>query len=166
MALLTSAGIGTGILFHSFLAISGIIFLISSNNVVMMILKIICSCYLIYLGSKSLLRSLNIEEPVSDSKSQIGGFLVGLITNVTNIKALLFFVTLFGVILGKETTIINLAIYGVYMAIATFAWFSLVALIFSGEVFKKLFHNFYKYLEKFLGTLLILIAIQLLLTDH
>ena len=35
------------------------------------------------------------------------------------------------------------------MAIATFAWFSLVALIFSGEVFKKLFHNFYKYLEKF-----------------
>ena len=110
--------------------------------------------------------SLNIEESVSDSKSQIGGFLVGLITNVTNIKALLFFVTLFGVILGKETTIINLAIYGVYMAIATFAWFSLVALIFSGEVFKKLFHNFYKYLEKFLGTLLILIAIQLLLTDH
>ena len=166
VALLTSAGIGTGILFHSFLAISGIIFLISSNNVVMMILKIICSCYLIYLGGKSLLRSLNIEEPVSDSKSQIGGFLVGLITNVTNIKALLFFVTLFGVILGKETTIINLGIYGVYMAIATFAWFSLVALIFSGEVFKKLFHNFYKYLEKFLGTLLILIAIQLLLTDH
>ena len=52
------------------------------------------------------------------------------------------------------------------MAIATFAWFSLVALIFSGEVLKKLFHNFYKYLEKFLGTLLILIAIQLLLTDH
>ena len=77
-----------------------------------------------------------------------------------------FFVTLFGVILGKETTIINLAIYGVYMAIATFVWFSLVALIFSGEVFKKLFHNFYKYLGKFLGTLLILIAIQLLLTDH
>ena len=61
VALLTSAGIGTGILFHSFLAISGIIFLISSNNVVMMILKIICSCYLIYLGGKSLLKSLNIE---------------------------------------------------------------------------------------------------------
>ena len=62
----------------------------------MMILKIICSFCLIYLGGKSLLRSLNIEEPVSDSKSQIGGFLVGLITNVTNIKALLFFVTLWG----------------------------------------------------------------------
>ena len=73
-------------------------------------------------------KSENIEEPVSDSKSQIGGFLVGLITNVTNIKALLFFVTLFGVILGKETTIINLAIYGVYMAIATFVWFCFVTL--------------------------------------
>ena len=153
VAVLTSAGIGIGILFHSFLAISGIIFFISSNDIVMMILKIICSCYLIYLGATSLFRSLNIEEPVSNNKSQIGGFLVGLITNITNIKALLFFVTLFGVVLGKQTTIINLAIYGAYMAIATFAWFSVVALIFSGEVFKKLFHNFYKYFEKFLGIL-------------
>ena len=87
VALWSSGGIGIGILFHSFLAVTGILFFIASNDSYLLSLKLICSIYLLYLGITSMIYTSNFsQKQIDDSKwSYTGGFVAGLITNITNI---------------------------------------------------------------------------------
>ena len=163
VALWSSGGIGVGILFHSFLAVTGILFFIASNESYLLFLKLICSVYLLYLGMTSIINTSDFNKNrVDDNKwSNANGFAAGMLTNITNVKALLFFITLFGVVLNGQTQG-NLMLYGLYMAFATFIWFSLLSYIFTSEVFKAQFLTFFKFFEKFLGLILVIIAVQLL----
>ena len=164
IAIWTAAGIGVGILFHSLLAISGIIIVISANELYFSLVKFICSGYLIYLGISSIINSSSFQEIDESGLGKTGGFVTGLITNITNIKAFLFFTTLFGVVLDTKATL-NLAIYGLYMAAATFVWFSFVAYTFTSDIFRAKFGNMYFYIEKALGVILILIALRVALSE-
>ena len=163
VALWSSGGIGIGILFHSVLAVTGILFFIASNESYLLSLKLICSIYLLYLGITSMIYTSNFNQlQIDDNKwSYTGGFVAGLITNITNVKALLFFITLFGVVLNSQTQG-NLMLYGLYMAFATFIWFSLLSYIFTSNIFKSQFLRFFTIFEKFLGLILVIIALQLL----
>ena len=162
VALWSSGGIGFGILFHSLLAVTGILFFIASNDFYLIFLKLICSAYLLYLGITSIINTSNFDQKrVKDNKwSNANGFFAGLLTNITNVKALLFFITLFGVVLDSQSQG-NLILYGIYMAFATFVWFSLVSYIFTSDIFKSQFFKFFKFFEKFLGVVLVIIALQL-----
>ena len=162
VALWSSGGIGFGILFHSLLAVTGILFFIASNDFYLFFLKLICSAYLLYLGITSIINTSNFDQNrVKDDKwSNANGFVAGLLTNITNVKALLFFITLFGVVLDSQSQG-NLILYGIYMAFATFVWFSLVSYIFTSDIFKSQFLKFFKFFEKFLGVVLVIIALQL-----
>ena len=153
-----------GILFHSLLAISGIIIVISANELYFSLVKFICSGYLMYLGISSIISSSSFQEIDENGLGKTGGFATGLITNITNIKAFLFFTTLFGVVLDTKATF-NLAIYGLYMALATFVWFSFVAYTFTSDIFRAKFGNMYFYIEKALGVILILIALRVALSE-
>ena len=162
VALWSSGGIGFGILFHSLLAVSGILFFIASNDFYLIFLKLICSAYLLYLGITSIINRSNFDQNrvKEDKWSNANGFVAGLLTNITNVKALLFFITLFGVVLDSQSQG-NLILYGIYMAFATFVWFSLVSYIFTSDIFKSQFLKFFKFFEKFLGVVLVIIALQL-----
>lgn len=162
VALWSSGGIGFGILFHSLLAVTGILFFIASNDFYLIFLKLICSAYLLYLGITSIINtSIFDQNRVKEDKwSNANGFVAGLLTNITNVKALLFFITLFGVVLDSQSQG-NLILYGIYMAFATFVWFSLVSYIFTSDIFKSQFFKFFKFFEKFLGVVLVIIALQL-----
>ena len=164
IAIWSAAGIGMGILFHSLLAISGIIIVISANELYFSLVKFICSGYLMYLGISSIISSSSFQEIDESGLGKTGGFVTGLITNITNIKAFLFFTTLFGVVLDTKATF-NLAIYGLYMAAATFVWFSFVAYTFTSDIFRAKFGNMYFYIEKALGLILILIALRVALSE-
>ena len=164
IAIWSAAGIGMGILFHSSLAISGIIIVISANELYFSLVKFICSGYLMYLGMSSIINSSSFQEIDESGLGKTGGFVTGLITNITNIKAFLFFTTLFGVVLDTKATF-NLAIYGLYMAAATFVWFSFVAYSFTSDIFRAKFGNMYFYIEKALGVILILIALRVALSE-
>ena len=132
VAIWTSLGIGAGILFHSLLAITGLVLLITSNELFSIILKIIGSLYLLYLGVNSILGNKekgNIEEENTNT-DKFNGFLAGLITNITNIKAILFFVTVFSVVIDTGNNL-HLLLYGAYMALATFIWFSIISFVFT-----------------------------------
>ena len=166
IALWTAGGIGTGILFHSGLAVTGMLIILSSNDLYLIALKLICSFYLIYLGLNSLLNVSNFDDDIinKDKWTRAGGFTVGLITNITNIKALLFFISLFGIVLNS-TSNFSLMLYGLYMAVMTFVWFALVSYIFTSYIFKEKFLKFFGVFEKLLGLVLVIIAFQILLTE-
>ena len=164
VAIWTSLGIGVGILFHSLLAITGLVLLITSNELFSTILKIIGSLYLLYLGVNSILGSKGLDniEQENTNTDKFNGFLAGLITNVTNIKAILFFITVFSVVIGTGNNL-YLLLYGAYMALATFIWFSIISYIFTSEGFKNKFSSFLGIFEKIIGFVLILLSLQILI---
>jgi len=95
----TSLGIGIGIYLHCLLAINGISLIIVSNDLYKFIISIVGGLYILYLGV-----NMFISKSVPKGDSEIGtkrnnSLLVGLITNVFNVKAFLFFVSLFTILI-------------------------------------------------------------------
>ena len=165
VAIWASAGIATGIIFHSFIAITGVSLLISSNPDLFDWLKMIAAVYIAYLGCLSLFAKPNPlnNENRKHNENYLGSYVLGLITNILNPKAILFFITLFTVVVNESTTTILLLFYGLYMSITTFIWFTGISYIFSNQVLTKKYENFIPVFEKVIGIILIIIAIQLFL---
>lgn len=164
VAIWTSLGIGVGILFHSLLAITGIVLLITSNELFLMILKTLGSLYLLFLGINSMLSSKEITINESKNLDRFNGFLAGLITNITNIKAILFFITVFSLVIDSGNSL-NLMLYGAYMAFATFIWFLMISYIFTSIGFKDKFSSYLGIFEKTIGFILILLSLQIIVYE-
>ena len=168
-AIFTSLGIASGILVHSFAAMTGLTYIISSNPLVFLYLKIIASIYLGYLGFISIFNSSSITQYTSDQSTSNQNFLysyrIGFITNVLNPKAILFFITVFSIVVDSSTSVLSLGIYGAYMSIATFIWFIFVSYIFTNTTLINKYRNSLPIFEKILGCILLLIASQILLYE-
>ena len=164
-----SLGISIGILMHSFLSIVGIYVLLSLDPDFIFYMKIIASLYIASIGVRTLLVNSQIEiSPLSDQKNITAtkSFVMGFFTNALNPKAFLFFIMVFSLISNTNPSNETKILLGVYMAVATFIWFTLISISFSkiskGEFIKK---NL-PYLEKIIGVILILIALQILYLDY
>lgn len=168
-AIFTSLGIASGILVHSFAAMTGLTYIISSNPLVFLYLKIIASIYLGYLGFISIFNSSSITQYTSNQSTSDQNFLysyrIGFITNVLNPKAILFFITVFSIVVDSSTSVLSLGIYGAHMSIATFIWFTFVSYIFTNTTLINKYRNSLPIFEKILGCILLLIASQILLYE-
>ena len=166
-AIFTSLGIASGILIHSLAAMTGLTYIISSNPLVFFYLKIFGSAYIAYLGLISVLKSSSVDINFS-GKSELDSFSsyrIGFITNVLNPKAIIFFITVFSIVLDSSTSIILLGLYGAYMSVATFAWFSFISLAFTNNFIVDKYTKFLPVFEKFLGCILLIIAFQILMYE-
>jgi len=165
VAIWASAGIATGILFHSFIAITGVTLIISSNPEVFKWLKVLASIYIAYLGYLSIFKSSTSvnDEGKKDNENYVGSFTLGLITNILNPKAILFFITVFTAVVDASTTRLLLGIYGLYMSITTFIWFTGISYIFSNQGLRDRYKQFIPFFEKGIGIVLIIIALGLIL---
>ena len=164
-----SLGISMGILMHSLLSIAGIYMILSLYPHLLFYMKIIASLYIAFLGIRTLMIRNNIKIDISVNKIDISffkSFFTGFLTNALNPKAFLFFIMVFALISNTtESVVIKMAL-GVYMAVATFIWFTFISISFAkisqGAVIKKII----PYLEKIVGVLLILISLQILFSDY
>lgn len=165
VAIWASAGIATGILFHSFIAITGVTLIISSNPEVFKWLKVLASIYIAYLGYLSIFKSSTTvnDEDKKDNENYVGSFTLGLITNILNPKAILFFITVFTAVVDVSTTRLLLGLYGLYMSITTFIWFTGISYIFSNQRLRDRYKQFIPFFEKGIGIVLIIIALGLIL---
>ena len=165
VAIWASAGIATGILFHSFIAITGVTLIISSNPEVFRWLKVLASIYIAYLGYLSIFKSSTSvsDEDKKDNENYVGSFTLGLITNILNPKAILFFITVFTAVVDVSTTRLLLGLYGLYMSITTFIWFTGISYIFSNQGLRDRYKQFIPFFEKGIGIVLIIIAVGLIL---
>ena len=165
VAIWASAGIATGILFHSFIAITGVTLIISSNPEVFRWLKVLASIYIAYLGYLSIFKSSTSvsDEGKKDNENYVGSFTLGLITNILNPKAILFFITVFTAGVDASTTQLLLGLYGLYMSITTFIWFTGISYIFSNQGLRDRYKQFIPFFEKGIGIVLIIIAVGLIL---
>jgi len=165
IAIWTSLGIAIGILFHVALSLTGLSILLQNQPDLFWYIKLLASLYIGYLGIASLVsKSSNklVEDATGQAGNQLRSVTTGLLTNVLNPKALIFFITVFAVAINKETGIFVKSLLGIYMSVATFIWFALVSILLTNKKAIERFKKAIPLLEKVTGFFLLLIAIQIL----
>lgn len=165
-AIMTSLGVGTGILIHVAYSLLGIGFIISKSILAFSIMKYLGAGYILYIGIKAL-RSKPSDEKTDLVNKQVelpsskNAFMTGFMTNGLNPKATLFFLSLFTVIIKHDTPMIYQFSYGIYMAFATFVWFTFVSIFFSQDKVRKTFNRVGHWFDRVMGGVLILLGIKL-----
>ncbi len=160
---LAALGLGLGIVVHITYCIFGLRQLMAVNSMLLNVLRYAGAAYLIYIGIRSLLsrkpKEVAVENGIQKTMSDRQAILTGFITNVTNPKAMLFFLALFAMISPQTPRTIQL-LYGLEMAIATALWFSLVAVLLSGRLIRHRFLPISHWIERGMGVVLIALGVK------
>lgn len=173
-AIYTSLGIATGILLHVTYSLVGIGLLIASDERLFTALKYLAAgyfCYIAWHGLRAKKPEALAEDPqvssqkVDDIPSIKKSFFTGFLINGLNVKATLFFVSLFSVIIMPETPFAIKLSYGLYMTIATAAWFILLSCLLTHTRVRAVLQKKGYLLDRVMGVVLLLLAIQLVLSD-
>lgn len=167
-AIWASLGIGTGILLHITYSLVGIGLLIKTTPWLFQALTVVAAGYLIYLGqgairAKAPATVAGEEEASSDQPRRRAAFLAGFITNGLNVKATLFFLSLFAVVISASTPLSYKVIYGLYMAVATAAWFCLLSVLLTRPPVRRFLLAKGYWFDRLMGIVLLLLAGHLLL---
>lgn len=168
LGLMTAIGVGCAICLHVGYSLLGIGLIIAKSVWLFNLLKLLAAGYLIYVGIRALR-----AQPMVDTSSTLGSapktagraFANGFITNGLNPKATLFFLSLFTVVISPQTPVMVQAGYGVYLALATAAWFCVVAVLFSHTRVRKAFVSMGHWFDRVMGAVLVGLGLHLALSE-
>lgn len=162
--LLCALGISLGLSVHIIYSAFGLATIIAHSSDILFVIKIIGGSYLIYLGYKSI--TLRYENPTCNvsitRQSSLNIIKTGILCNVFNPKAPLYFVSLFTIVLSPKLPLYQLIIYGIWIMFIQFAWFSIIALTLSSQKIQKRFLAFNKYINYILGGAMIALGVKVL----
>lgn len=162
-----AAGVGTGILVHVSYSLLGVAVVIAGNPWLYQLLLLAACVYFYWLGWQAI-KSPAVTQTIDTSVNKPArgrAFIIGFMTNALNPKATLFFLALFTGAIAIETPLSVKAFYGGYMALATVAWFSFLALVLGyGRIRLWLLQRGY-WFDRAMGVLLWALATHLLLTQ-
>ena len=161
---LTALGIGSGIFIHCLFAISGISLLIYSSDEAKFIIKSLGGLYLLYIGMSFFL--VKQSSKADEAKTLFNNpFIIGLATNLLNVKAFLFTVSLFSFINLDSNSWMSF-IYLFYFPLITASWFSFVSYALThqsmGDIFNKYSDNIQIASSAFIAGLGLIILLQTL----
>ena len=162
----TSFGVAVGILLHVGYCILGVAFIVSQSPSLFNAMKYIAALYLFYLGVQSIRQSTRLQEESMKVSMEVSvdpgkAFLLGFLTNGLNPKATLFFLALFTVIIDANTPTQIQIVYGMYLALATFAWFAMLSKLLGRSSIRDRIMRSGVWFERAMGTILILLAVQI-----
>ncbi|MEO9273254.1 LysE family translocator [Marinomonas sp. 5E14-1] len=169
-------GISAAIGVHLAYTLFGLGVLFANNIWVLNTLRYLGALYLIWLGVSALwpdikgVLSKKNSETMSDKTTQelaptknISPFWTGFTCNALNPKTMLFIVALFSQVISDKTPLAMELGYGIYIALAHFAWFALVACLLTSVRIQKKILVFKIWIERTTGILLASFGIRLLL---
>ncbi len=170
-AMFTSVGIGLAILVHVAYSLVGISVLLKTTPWLYTAFTYIAAAYLLYLASGALRSGpaqtnneagaeIAAKQPAISAKK---AFIQGFLTNGLNPKATLFFLSLFTVIIDSQTPSDIRLIYGLYLSLATGAWFCLLSYLLSTSRVAGAIRSKGYWLDRAMGVLLIGLAVKLVL---
>jgi threonine/homoserine/homoserine lactone efflux protein len=162
----TSLGVSSAILLHVTYCILGVALLLAQSTTLFNSMKYLAAAYLVYLGVQSIRASFRQTNTALFTRGEVAispskAFVVGFLTNGLNPKATLFFLALFTVVIDSNTPSSIQALYGLYLAIATFLWFSMLSKILGRPNVRALIIKTRNWVERGMGAILILLALQI-----
>ena len=184
-AIVTSLGIATGILLHVTYSLVGIGLIIASDERLFTALKYIAASYFCYIAWHGLRAKKPADNPTApqvdhsnenkasselarvnnEYPSMKKAFFTGFLINGLNVKATLFFVSLFSVIIAPQTPLAIKLSYGLYMTFATGVWFVFLSYLLTHPRIRYFLQIKGYLLDRVMGLVLLLLAVQLVLSD-
>ena len=169
-ALWTSVGVGTAILLHVTYSLLGLGLLIRGSVLWFNVVKYAGAAYIAWLGVQALrakprVMATLVGADVAMPPSDRGAFATGFLTNALNPKVTLFFISLFVLLVNPRTPKLVQAGYGLWMALATIGWFSLVSVVFTREGVRRRFLRYGHWIDRALGVVFLAFALGLALAS-
>jgi RhtB (resistance to homoserine/threonine) family protein len=169
-AVWTSVGVGTAILLHVGYSLLGVGLLIRSSELWFNVVKYAGAAYIAWLGVQALRakpRATNgaLADGSAVPPSTHGAFATGFLTNALNPKVTLFFISLFVLVVDPRTPKLIQAAYGLWMSLATMAWFSLVSVLFTRDDVRGKFLRHGHWINRALGVVFLGFAATLLVAS-
>lgn len=175
VAIWTAIGVGAAILLHVGYSLLGLGLLIRGSELWFGIVKYAGAAYIAWIGVQSLRAkprdpsaagAANVEARIALQPGvERGAFATGFLTNALNPKATLFFISLFAMIVNPATPKLVQAAYGAWMAVATAAWFSLVAVLFTQRAVRERFLRHGHWIDRALGVVFLGFATMMLMAE-
>ncbi|AMN48487.1 LysE family transporter [Psychrobacter sp. P2G3] len=116
--------------------------------------------------AKNLSKNLSKKEPSTNTDSTFAILRRGFFCNVFNPKAPVYFVAIFTLVLSPDIPLWQLAIYGVWMMVLQMAWFSTVVMLLSIPAIHRRFQRFEHWIDRILGTAMIVLGLNLILRSR
>jgi threonine/homoserine/homoserine lactone efflux protein len=162
----TAAGIGSGILFHVAYGLFGLAWLTRRYPQSLTALGIAGALFLLWMGSQAVrakpLPDRGEELPAAQPGDRAKFFGIGVLTNVLNPKAVLFFVALFTAVITGPTSILMKLVLGVWLPLATFGWFAFVATTLGSAVTRRKLRHVAHWIDRAMGAVLLLLGAGML----
>lgn len=158
----TMSGLSVHILYSAF----GLAAIISNSPEALLAIQIIGGGYLIYLGISGM-RSTPYDKP-SGSTNELRSvtdfqiFRKGLLCDLLNPKAPIYYVSLFTFILSPSMPNSHIFIYGSCIMAIHLAWFSVVVLLLSAPAINSKFRNISHWIDRILGGAMVAIGIKVI----
>ncbi|WP_432456150.1 MULTISPECIES: LysE family transporter [unclassified Agarivorans] len=169
-AVMTSLGVGCGILIHVVYSVLGIGLVISQSIWLFNVIKCLGAAYLLWIGFHALRSKARTEHDLHQTApvelSDRSAFISGFMTNGLNPKATLFFLSLFTVVISPATPMLVQIGYGLYMVMATALWFMMISWLFSTQRVRRKFLQVGHWFDRSMGLVLVSLGIRLLFSSQ
>ena len=111
-------------------------------------------------------KAISTKKPPTDTEPTASILRRGFFCNVFNPKAPVYFVAIFTLVLSPDIPLWQLAIYGVWMMVLQMAWFSTVVMLLSIPAVHRRFQRFEHWIDRILGTAMIVLGLNLALRSR
>ena len=162
-SIVSAVGIGLGVFLHCLFAIVGLDFLYQKIPSLYTIIGTVGAGYLIYLGVSGIFadpEAKDLEVKETQTLNLWQSFTGGLMVNIFNVKAFIFFVSLFSGVALSTSILFQLSI-SVYFFIATATWFVFLSFILNRGFKSLLNHSVQRAISKISSCFLIAIGFTL-----
>jgi RhtB (resistance to homoserine/threonine) family protein len=164
-AIWSSIGIGCGLSIHIGYCVLGLGYFLKSSETALALIKYLGAAYLAWVGLQAIRakpRTGDLELASQGSRpSMRSAWLTGFLVNLLSPKAALFFMSLFPLAVSVTTPKLVQVGYGLWMTIATMAWFGFVSLVFTREEVRRRFLRHGHWIDRALGLVFIGFAVSL-----
>jgi len=158
-ALQAALGITLALFFHVFYCMSGVAIIVQKNPTVLLLLKILGSVYLGYLGIRMLFQKISDETAIQKTTILRHPFMAGLSTNLLNPKVTFFCIALFTQFAGSYSTLPLKIAFALAGPVAAIMWYSLISYFLTHPQFTPFFKRQRGRFTKVMGTVLITLSI-------
>lgn len=168
-AFITLFGTLSGLVVHLTYSAFGLAALIAQSEETLLLLQIIGGGYLIYLGigglrSKAKRTDVHLtgQEQPATRQPVWKTFRIGMLCDLLNPKAPLYFVALFTFFLSPEMPATDLLIYSSLILSVHFSWFAIVIWLLSAPAVNQKFQRLSHWIDRVLGGAMLAIGIKVM----
>lgn len=165
--LASAIGIAFGVQVHVLYTALGIATVLTDSPIIFLAIKTAGAAYLIYLGINALIGSTPSKSdrlaPLQLSTWRAMG--MGFLTNALNPKTMLFVIATFTQVVQPNSDASLYIAYGLFISLAHWIWFSIVALFFSNDTLRQRMLSKQGLLDSVIGVALMLLGASLLYTE-